>query len=295
MPQVLHFDELPSVAGMLAKQVTRVRLPRLGSAPAPRTLPDRRAVVTSHRQDPDRLARYDRVCGYTVRDEVPASWLNVLTFPLQTALMAQPDFGFGLAGLVHVSNTMTLHRPVSVTEQLWLSAWADNLGPHRRGATFDMHGEVRVGSEVVWSGTSTYLVNGAQAPAGTTARPVVEPGDDWPTVRSQTWRLPADLGRQYAAVSGDVNPIHLHPATARLFGFKRPIVHGMWTHARAVAALAGALPAAHTVRVRFAKPVLLPTKVGFAVEQTADGHRFAVVGSDDRPRVVGVVEPAQKG
>src|SRR6266487_1403229 len=46
------------------------------------------------------------------------------------------------------------------------------------------------------------------------------------------WELPADLGRRYAAVSGDRNPIHLYRLTAWLFGFRRPIAHGMWAAAR---------------------------------------------------------------
>ena len=63
-------------------------------------------------------------------------------------------------------------------------------------------------------------------------------------VPGQRWRLAPDLGRRYAAVSGDFNPIHLSPATSRLFGFRRPIIHGMWTHARALAGL-GRVPDAY--------------------------------------------------
>ena len=53
-----------------------------------------------------------------------------------------------------------------------------------------------------------------------------------------------DIGRRYGAVSGDRNPIHLYPLTARLFGFRRAIAHGMWTKARCLAALEGRLPEA---------------------------------------------------
>ena len=50
------------------------------------------------------------------------------------------------------------------------------------------------------------------------------------------WRLPGDLGRRYAAVSGDRNPIHLYALTAKAFGFPRQIAHGMWSKARCLAA-----------------------------------------------------------
>ena len=32
-----------------------------------------------------------------------------------------------------------------------------------------------------------------------------------PAPTGTSWKLPGDLGRRYAAVSGDHNPIHLYP------------------------------------------------------------------------------------
>jgi acyl dehydratase len=81
------------------------------------------------------------------------------------------------------------------------------------------------------------------------------------------WRLPGDLGRRYAAVSGDVNPIHLHPLTARAMGFPRAIAHGMWTSAHALAALGPATAQSSSSHVWFRKPVLLPSTVALAVDR----------------------------
>lgn len=36
------------------------------------------------------------------------------------------------------------------------------------------------------------------------------------------WRVSADVGRRYATVSGDVNPIHLSALAARALGFWGP-------------------------------------------------------------------------
>ena len=81
------------------------------------------------------------------------------------------------------------------------------------------------------------------------------------------WRCPGDLGRRYGWVSGDLNPIHVHPLSARLFGFRRAIAHGMWTKARCLAALGpqlGGRGQGYTVEVVFRKPILLPATVAFA-------------------------------
>ena len=107
-----------------------------------------------------------------------------------------------------------------------------------------------------------------------------------------TWQLAGDVGRRYAAVSGDRNPIHLHPLTARLFGFPRPIAHGMWSKARCLAALEGLLPDRLAVEVEFKKPLPLPSRVSFA--SAADGDRRAFDLRDARsgaPHVVGSLRP----
>ena len=92
------------------------------------------------------------------------------------------------------------------------------------------------------------------------------------------WQLPGDLGRRYGSVSGDLNPIHVHPLTARLFGFPSAIAHGMWTKARALAALEPRLPDAFVVDVRFRRPILLPAKVEFATADEGEEIDFTVRG-----------------
>ena len=279
------FDDLPAGGPLLARSLARIGArPRKVSA-----LPEARVTVKGHRQDAGRLARYDAVCGFTLRDAVPPTWLHVLTFSLQLALMSRREFPFGLAGLVHVSNDMTLLRSVGLGDALDLSVRAAELAPHRRGATFALIGEVRVGKELVWRGSSTYLARGV-ATDGEAVRP--ERLDEPDALDSQAWRLPADLGRRYAAVSGDVNPIHLSPLAARALGFRRTIVHGMWTHARALAALEGRLPPTYRVVVDFTKPILLPGRVGFAARARDEGCAFAVRAPNGTPHLLGQLTPA---
>ncbi|WP_257183194.1 MaoC family dehydratase [Corynebacterium cystitidis] len=93
------------------------------------------------------------------------------------------------------------------------------------------------------------------------------------------------MGRQYAKVTGDFNPIHLGAASAKLFGFKSAIAHGMWTHAWALAQQEDVLPVAYETRVQFTKPVPLPSAVNF-VRETAADHSAA--GTDAGPARYGV-------
>jgi acyl dehydratase len=196
------------------------------------------------------------------------------------ALMSDGDFPFGAVGLVHVANKLTQHRRIGIGEELSLRVEASKLQPHPKGKAFDVVTEVRVGRQIAWKSTSTFLRRGkgdaSAAPAE--AFPIVGEG----VAASATWTLPGDLGRRYAAVSGDRNPIHMHALTAKPLGFPAAIAHGMWTKARALAALESRLPDAFETDVRFRRPILLPVKVEFATSDEGEEIDFTVRGHGEK-------------
>ncbi|MFZ0379641.1 MAG: MaoC/PaaZ C-terminal domain-containing protein [Solirubrobacteraceae bacterium] len=239
-----------------------------------RDVPDTTLRLTDVAIDGDRLARYDRVCAFDLRDTVPPTYPHILAFPLQLSLMTDPSFPFPAIGLVHIHNRITQHRPIRASEKLQIDVRATPVEDHPRGKQFSLRSEVRAGEELVWEEVSTNLKRG-RGSEGATA-----PGSDLPSAEelpaTATWRLPGDLGRRYGSVSGDLNPIHMHPLSARLFGFPSAIAHGMWTKARCLAALEPRLPDAFSVEVAFKKPILLPGKVEFCEAETPGAIGFGV-------------------
>jgi hypothetical protein len=219
-----------------------------------------------------RLAAYDRVCGFRLSDELPATYPHVLAFPLALTLMSAPDFPFPLAGLVHVANQIDVRRPIDAAEALDLTVRAQRLRPHPRGHQFEVLATARIDDDVVWQGVSTYLRRSGDRRGAGSDRAV----DPAPSAGSARWRVPASVGTRYAEVSGDHNPIHTSTLGARLFGFRRRIAHGMWTKARCLAALAGRLPTAYAVNVAFKAPLALPATVWFAAGRDDTGWEFAV-------------------
>ena len=220
----------------------------------------------------EHVAAYDAVCGFPVKDTVPLTYPHLLGFPLHLRVMTDPAFPFPAMGAVHLTNTITAHRAITVGETVEVTVHPENLRPHAKGRTVDFVTEVTAEGELVWEGRSTYLRRGKGAATDAATAPAYE---DVPT-SGLTWRLEGDLGRRYAAVSGDRNPIHLYALTAKALGFKRQIAHGMWSKARCVAALENRLPDAVTVEVAFRKPIFLPGKVAFGSRQSDEGFAFVL-------------------
>jgi acyl dehydratase len=219
--------------------------------------------------DPERLAEYARVCGFTLRDELPPTYPHILAFPLHMALMTDGGFPVAAVGLVHIANRITQHRPLRLGETLQLRVRPTPLEPHPKGRCFSIVSEARVDGELAWESESTMLRRGGGSKDEGAAKR--EERAELPA--SATWRLPGDLGRRYGGVSGDRNPIHMSNLSAKLLGFPRAIAHGMWTKARSLAALEHRLPDVFTVEVEFRRPILLPGTVAFAA---GDDLRFSV-------------------
>ncbi|WP_191564396.1 MaoC/PaaZ C-terminal domain-containing protein [Janibacter melonis] len=256
---------------------TLTRTPRLGpvflrSAIGDRakgeTLPDVSLRLAEQRVDRGDLRTYQRLCGFAADDTLPHTYPHVLGFPLQMELMSRRGFPLPLVGLVHVENAITVHRRLTADDVLDITVHAERLAPHPKGRTVDLVTVTEVAGEVVWEGRSTYLARGrgdAEAPRGD-APPATPTGHP-----AAVWSLPGDLGRQYARVSGDVNPIHMSALTARAMGFPSAIAHGMWTYARCLGTLGPRANGPSTSHVWFKKPVLLPGRVELVAGPTAPG------------------------
>ena len=286
-------DGSPSTLPMLVKAALPL-LPGAGllglgkASAADATLPD--LALTRHDVPVDaaHLRRYAEVCGFPRKDTLPMTYPHVLAFPLHLAIMTDGSFPFPAIGTVHLENSITQHRPLLATETVQVTVRPDGLRAHPKGRVFDLVTTVHARGELVWEETSTMLRRGS---AGSTTRSVARcRGATFADVPAGTtqWRLAGDLGRRYAAVSGDHNPIHLHPLTAKAFGFPRHIAHGMWSLARCAAAVENRLPDAVRVDGAFKKPVLLPGTVSFGTAATPDGQAFALTSpKDGSPHLVG--------
>ena len=92
----------------------------------------------------------------------------------------------------------------------------------------------------------------------------------------------------FAAVSGDLNPVHLDPEYAAGSRFGERIAHGMITGALVSAALAMRMPGPGTVFVsqslRFRQPVTLGDDITVALEVTDKQARLGTVTVDCKVR-----------
>ena len=239
--------------------------------------------------NPRHVAAYRKVCGFADSPILPATYPHILAFGLQMQLLTDKHFPFPLLGLIHLSNRIRIHRPLGGVSELSVGVHAQNIKPHPKGATFDLITTVEDSLGLLWEAESRMLCRGVKLDGE--AQEDAQPS---PTQVSELsrWKAPADIGRRYARVSGDYNPIHLSALTAKLFGFPQAIAHGLWNKAHTLAALGEHLPAANVeINVEFRKPVRLPSEVTLLASAAGSSGELWLKGAGDIEHMVGKWQP----
>jgi acyl dehydratase len=239
--------------------------------------------------DPDRLAAYRKVCGFADNGLLPPTYPHILAFALQMQLLTAKEFPFPLLGLIHLSNRIRVLRPMGGVHRVRASVQVQNLQPHTKGATFDLVTSLDDQLGTLWEAESRMLCRGVKLEGEPVEEVLASTLDLMEVTR---WKAPTDIGRQYAKVSGDYNPIHLSAASAKLFGFPTAIAHGLWNKARTLAALSEHLPNANVeIEVQFKKPVRLPSEVTLLSSAAGSSGDFQLVGAGDLEHMTGHWRP----
>lgn len=278
--------QLPSAQGLYLKAAsTALRRPK-----GKLKIPDFSVKVSQVEVSAQQLAAYREVCGFAEGEALPITYPHIMAAALHMHLMVQRGFPLPLLGLVHLRNQITQRRALRADERFDFDVRLGESREVRQGLEFDLISEVQSGGEAVWHEVMTVLhrIPGPKGPPSRSA-PLPARLADYLSVEA-----PADLGRRYAKVGKDFNPIHLAPWTAKLFGFKRHIAHGMWSAAHCAALLEGQLSAPpRELDVQFRQPLFLPGRASlkyFHASEPGQGIEFALLArNSDKVHLSGLL------
>jgi acyl dehydratase len=207
----------------------------------------------------EHVQMYKDFVGFTNEHCIPLSYFYLLAQRAQLSIMMDRRFTYPVPGLVHMANSMQIISPIDAELPMDLRITATQEPIDQTGrlcilfdVVIEQSGTPRI------SCTSRYL--GKKGSKKDSTKPALQPQLNLEKITD--WSLPGDTGRRYAALSGDYNPIHLWPWSARLFGFKEPIAHGMYSIAKAQSFIEKSLGDQVTsLEATFIKPTSLPGQV----------------------------------
>jgi len=264
-------EQLPALPGMLLRAVPTMVSRKKALHDEPEDLQFTFQLGAFERAHID---KYQAMFPGFVSD-IPLTYFYLAAQRAHLAAMLDPSFPWPILGMVHVANKMTQFHAVEPTAGFRLEVIIEM--PERAATKKRVRPIYRVEfwqrNELIVECISTYQVGGGEPPARGRHRSMPAP-DLTGFEDTGLWQLSSERGRQYANLSGDYNPIHLHPWLSRWFGFSRPIIHGMYSVARAQAKIESlARKPATTMDVIFRRPLILPAEAHFYY---ADSGRFCV-------------------
>ncbi len=235
------------------------------------------------------LAAYSRVCGFSRAHGVPVTYPQMLVFPLAMIFFGSKYFPWPAVGTVHLGNNVKQYQRLNVGDELRMELSTGPLIAHEKGQVFTLAMRALRNDQLVWEGRQFLLRMGVRQPKG---EPYVTAlGETTALSHQADFFAAGGIGRRYGRISGDINPIHLSSITAKMFGFRKAIAHGMWTKARALATLMPreALEQAEAI-VEFKTPLFLPARASLWTDRREDGALFEVRNAKgDKPHLRGLV------
>eukprot|EP00043_Microstomoeca_roanoka_P002620 m.39453 g.39453 ORF g.39453 m.39453 type:complete len:377 (+) comp11607_c0_seq1:424-1554(+) len=183
------------------------------------------------------------------------------------SIVAHPAFPFPALGLIHIRNQICLNKEVTFANDGFdISACISAYTETDKGIEISFVVDIvdPASKEHVCQTLSTLLYKCKTSIAKKNKVPKERVAED--SEQTIEWSLPGSTGMQYATCSGDYNPIHLHPLSAKLLGQKTSIAHGMFTLSKAMAdtirLTKATFPLAYPVNVinEWKLPLVIPSK-----------------------------------
>jgi len=221
----------------------------------------------------DHLASFLEICpGWRHEQILPPTYPQVAVAEMHLQILAHRHFPYNPMGIVHVSNHIDVLKPLSIDSGPFdIQVSLENWQPHRRGRLFDIRTSLSKDGALLWESVATALVMLHKKKRGGSSVAEKKADPDALDEAQDTIQVAEDLGRRYAHVAGDYNPIHQRAWMAKFFGFKRAIIHGMWTLAWAVHEPASrSVPGPMQLTGYFKRPVPMPDVIRREVSTTED-------------------------
>jgi acyl dehydratase len=193
---------------------------------------------------------------------LPPAYPAVATFMTHLKHLSDPRFPFQAMGTVHIRTLIEQARPIRLDEPVSYKCWVEGHRDVDRGVEFDMITEASVEGQVVSTTKLTMYRRSAVRKRDGVRAP--SPVHNHVASQESSWDVRQSTARQYARLSGDINPIHLSTMTAKILGFKGMMLHGMWIVGR-TCAMHPVQMMAEGIRVEseFKLPVFLPSNLRY--------------------------------
>lgn len=238
-----------------------------------------------------KLDKYLKLFDLPSSDFLPISYPFILTMPMQIQLFSHPSILINPLGFLHVSNHITLNKPIPKDSVMEAFCYIDSTQLAKKGIEITVKIVIKVNSEPSWECKSTYLKFSKKYrdEAGNGKKLFsFESYDKYD--EEHHWYVSRKDAFSYARVSGDYNLIHLSKIFARITGLPKPIIHGMFSIGKCLHYLKLNSPDKLHFYHIFKGPIPLNSNCILCIKNLPHGKRFDLFAENNpRPCIQGIL------
>jgi hypothetical protein len=243
------------------------------------------------------LGNYSDMCDWQYRESVPILFPHTVLGPLHLAMLTHKEFRLNLLGSVHLRNHLIQYQPLDPAGTYDVELRLETYRRRPKGIEFDLETTLKLANDPVWVSVSTFFVRSAvtgEDEVSPLSQVVEDIGDD--AVERFAFDVNGWTGKKFGLLSKDINPIHMSSVLAKIFGFKRDLVHGMWSLARVSSSLIEKGDMAGPLRIDalFKGPIYMKDRVRILTRPTDTGHFACFSGDNPRPSIVGKIANVER-
>lgn len=235
-------------------------------------------VMEYVKPDLKKLEAFKKMFGYTSQ-YVPSTYWHTRFFGIRILLASDPKFPFPLPGMVHLTDTICQYHNILPTDVLWMECYLGDFLAHEKGTAFETITKLYREDVLVWEENTVNLYIGKSQMGEQEYNSYEFP--EIQASKETALFIPTNMGRKYARISGDFNPIHISVLGAKLFGFKKSLMHGWFSLNKILTENSNLMLDRHELFVAFKKPLFLPGNVILKQQEGEKGIQFEVVNAKE--------------
>lgn len=217
---------------------------------------------------PKHYQRYQEITSWGESQIHPVYPYALLT-DLHLQLVSDVGFPYSAFGILHRREEITLLKSLGPGEWAFSCQLLD-LNDQEGELTFKIRSELSINGELCWV-SQTYAIKRQTKRAKHLKKQDNVISDITPWLK-ESRELPCSLGLRYGLLSGNIDPIHIHPLSAKLMGHPTSIMHGMWGVAYSCSLFQREghnVSLGNSISIKFISPIYLPREISYFSSENA--------------------------
>jgi len=219
-------------------------------------------------------------------DIVPIGYIMTVAVRMcYTVIGSLPYNCLGAAGVVVRGFAFETHRSLQPGQKCTLRAYTNPTTYVRKGYGISGVGILEDEAGTMYTKVECILlkmVRHGKKVDGKKTTPKEFSDDD--VLHQEEWTVDQSLPSRFLDVSGDPNPIHMHPLLGKLFGLPGNIMHGTWIFGKVMQTFEEKCKSSkYKGEIKFIKPFIIPSTGVCKIYKTDDVNSFDVVVRVGKP------------